>query len=222
MRQENSLFIQLSKDFGKKIAANLLGRQNMIDGHATPFIPSIGIKYHPFTKPEFFLKANFAKNYHEPTLNDLYYIPGGNPALKSEEGITADLVTRYSGIIGRSTFHFALNGYLSQIKNWIIWLPSAQGYWQPSNMKRVDASGFEFNGGLNGSILNFNYQINSSYGYTRSINKDAPGIWADESYGKQLPYIPVHSANLVANISRNGFHLTWMWNYYSKRYTTYN
>jgi iron complex outermembrane receptor protein len=89
-------------------------------------------------------------------------------------------------------------------------------------MKRVDASGFEFNGGLNGSILNFNYQINSSYGYTRSINKDAPGIWADESYGKQLPYIPVHSANLVANISRNGFHLTWMWNYYSKRYTTYN
>jgi len=87
-------------------------------------------------------------------------------------------------------------------------------------MKRVDASGIEFNAGLSGRLLNFNYQINSTYGYTKSINKDDPRNWADESIGKQLPYIPLHSANFLANISRNGYHLTWMWNYYSKRYTT--
>jgi len=220
VRTESSLFIQLSKDFGDKVAANILGRQNLIDGIATPFIPSFGIEYHPFTRPEFFIKSNLARNYHEPTLNDLYYIPGGNPGLKSEEGVTADFGTGYSGIIGKSTFHCTLNGYLSQIRNWIIWLPSPQGYWVPSNMKRVDASGFEFNTGLSGSISNFSYQFNGNYAFTRSINKDDPQNWADESVGKQLPYIPLYSANILANISRNGFHVTWMWNYYSKRYTT--
>lgn len=219
-RDESSLFIQLSKDFGEKLAANILGRQNIINGTATPFIPSLGIEYHPLTSPEFFIKSNLARNYHEPSLNDLYYIPGGNPALKSEEGVTADIGTGYSGIMGKTTFHCTLNGYLSQINNWIIWLPSTQGYWVPSNMKRVDASGFEFNTGFSGNISNFRYQFDGNYALTRSINRDDPQNWADESIGKQLPYIPLHSANFLANISRNGFHVTWMWNYYSKRYTT--
>lgn len=219
-RYQSSLFIQLSKDFGNKLAANILGRQNIVNGIATPFIPSFGIEYHPLTTPEFFIKSNFARNYHEPSLNDLYYIPGGNPGLKSEEGGTADLGTGYSGIIGQSTFHCILNGYFSQIRNWIIWLPSPQGYWVPSNMKRVDASGFEFNTGFNGKISDFNYQFNGNYALTRSINKDDPKNWADKSIGKQLPYIPLHSANILANISQSGFHVTWMWNYYSKRYTT--
>lgn len=219
-RYENSIFMQLSKDFGNKLAANILGRQNFINGIPTPFIPSFGVEYHPFTSPEFFIKGNLARNYHEPTLNDLYYIPGGNPALKAEKGVTSDLGTGFSGNIGKSNFHCTLNGYMSQIENWIIWLPSPQGYWVPSNMKRVDASGFEFNAGLNGSILEFRYQLNGNYALTRSINKDDPQNWADESYGKQLPYIPLHSANFLVNLSRNGYHVTWMWNYYSKRYTT--
>jgi outer membrane cobalamin receptor len=219
-RSENSIFIQLSKDFGDKAAAYILGRQNLIDGRLTAFMPSLGVEYHPFISRQFFLKANIARNYHEPSLNDLYYIPGGNPELKSEKGATTEAGTGYSGKIGNSTYHVNVNGYISEIENWIIWLPSPQGYWEPFNMKKVDASGLEFNTGLNGNILNFNYQFNGNYAYTRSINKDDPQNWADESVGKQLPYIPLHSANFLFDISRNGFHVTWMWNYYSKRYTT--
>lgn len=219
-RSENSVFIQLSKNFGEKFAANIIGRQNFIDGHRVPFIPSAGLEYRPLTDRQFFIKTNIARNYHEPSLNDLYYIPGGNPELKSEKGGTADIGTGYSGSIGKTTFHLALNGYVSRIENWIIWLPSPRGYWEPFNMKKVDASGLEFNTGFNGTILNFRYQFNGNYAYTRSINRDEPQNWADESIGKQLPYIPIHSANILADISRAGFHLTWLWNYYNKRYTT--
>jgi iron complex outermembrane receptor protein len=86
-------------------------------------MPSVGVEYHPFASHQFYIKTNIARNYHEPSLNDLYYIPGGNPELKSEKGATADIGTGYSGNIGKSSYHVTLNGYFSEIENWIIWLP---------------------------------------------------------------------------------------------------
>lgn len=219
-RQDHSFYLQLSKSFSKKLTANLLAREDFIGWQSTPFIPSAGIEYHPFRDEGYFLKGNIARNYHQPTLNDLYYIPGGNPDLKPEEGLMADLGTGYKGAIGNNSFHATLNGYYSRINNWIIWLPTPQGYWEPYNMKRVNTSGIELNMVISGKIYSFDYHFNGNYAFTRSINRDDPRNWADESIGKQLPYIPEHSANFLANLSRSGYHLTWLWTYYSERFTT--
>ena len=219
-RQDHSVYIQISKSFNDKFSANLLAREDFIGGKSTPFIPSAGIEYHPFRDKGYFLKGNLARNYHQPTLNDLYYIPGGNPQLKPEEGIMADMGSGYSGAIGNTTFHATLNGYFSRINNWIIWLPTPQGYWEPYNMKRVNASGFELNSGISGTLYSIDYHLNGNYAFTRSINRDDPRNWADESIGKQLPYIPKHSANLLVNLTRSGYHFTWLWTYYSERFTT--
>ena len=219
-REDQSVYLQISKSFGDKLSVNLLAREDVIGGRFTPFIPSAGIDYHPFRDKGFFLKGNLARNYHHPTLNDLYYIPGGNPQLIPEEGLMADLGGGYSGVVGTTNFHASVNSYYSRINNWIIWLPTPQGYWEPYNMKRVNASGLEINTGINGKLYAFDYHFNGNYGLTRSINRDDPRNWADESIGKQLPYIPLHSANILANISRSGYHLTWLWNYYSERFTT--
>jgi outer membrane cobalamin receptor len=219
-RQDQSIYVQISKSFGDKLSVTLLTREDFIGGKSNPFIPSAGIDYRPFRNKGFFLKGNLARNYHHPTLNDLYYIPGGNPDLKPEEGLMADLGSGYSGIVGKANFHASLNGYYSRINNWIIWLPTPQGYWEPYNMKRVNASGLEINTGIDGKLNVFDYHFNGNYSFTRSINRDDPRNWADESIGKQLPYIPLHSANILANISRSGYHLTWLWSYYSERFTT--
>jgi len=219
-RQDHSVYIQVSKSFSDKLTANLLAREDFIGGKSTPFIPSAGIEYRPFRDKGYFLKGNLARNYHQPTLNDLYYIPGGNPQLKPEEGIMADMGSGYSGAIGNTTFHATLNGYFSRINNWIIWLPTPQGYWEPYNMKRVNASGFELNSGISGKLYSIDYHLNGNYAFTRSINRDDPRNWADESIGKQLPYIPKHSANLLFNLAHSGYHFTWLWTYYSERFTT--
>ena len=219
-RQDHSAYVQLSKSFNDKLSANLLVREDLIGGKFTPFIPSAGIEYHPFRDKGYFIKGNLARNYHQPTLNDLYYIPGGNPLLKPEEGIMADMGTGYSGTNGNMTFHAALNGYYSRINNWIIWLPTPQGYWEPYNMKRVNASGIELNTGFSGKIYTIDYHVNGNYAFTQSINRDDPRNWADESIGKQLPYIPKHSSNILINLSRSGYHITWLWTYYSERFTT--
>ena len=219
-RQDHSAYIQLSKSFNDKLSANLLAREDLIGGKFTPFIPSAGIEYHPFRDKGYFIKGNLARNYHQPTLNDLYYIPGGNPRLKPEEGIMADMGTGYSGANGNMNFHATINGYYSRINNWIIWLPTPQGYWEPYNMKRVNASGIEVNTGFSGKIYTIDYHFNGNYAFTQSINRDDPRNWADESIGKQLPYIPKHSSNILINLSRSGYHVTWLWTYYSERFTT--
>jgi len=219
-RQENSASVQLSKTFNDQLSANLLVREDLINGIANPIIPSAGIGFRPFADKRYFLKGNLARNYHQPTLNDLYYIPGGNSLLKAEEGLMADLGGGYSGVIGKINFHADLNSYCSGINNWIIWLPAPQGYWEPYNMKRVNTSGIEFNTGISGKLYCASYHLNGNYAYSRSINRDDPRNWADESIGKQLPYIPRHSANIMGNLSFANFHFTWSWTYYSERFAT--
>lgn len=36
------------------------------------------------------VKASVSRNYRFPTLNDLYFLPGGNPDLKNEHGFSYD------------------------------------------------------------------------------------------------------------------------------------
>jgi len=219
-RYDNSVYFQLSKAFSDKLSANLMLREEFTGGKPTPLIPSAGFGYYPYRNKGYFLKGTLSRNYHQPTLNDLYYIPGGNPLLKAEGGLMADIGSGYSGVVRNTTFHAAINGYYSRINNWIIWLPTPQGYWEPYNMKRVNASGFELNTGIKGTLFSIGYHFNGNYAFTKSINRDEPRNWADESIGKQLPYIPEHSANFLVNLSRFSYHFTWLWTYYSERYTT--
>ena len=219
-RQEHSVYFQLSKSFNDKLSANLLAREEFIGDKSPAFIPSAGIEYHPFQDKGYFVKGNLARNYHQPTLNDLYYLPGGNPDLKAEEGLMADLGSGYAREAGNTIFNVSINGYYSRINNWIIWLPTLQGYWEPSNMKRVNTSGAELNAGISGKLRSLYYHFNGNYAFTRSINHDNPRSWADESIGKQLPYIPKHSANFSGTLSRSDYHITWIWTYYSERFTT--
>jgi iron complex outermembrane receptor protein len=220
-RMNQSYYLQISQLLSDRLSVNLALREDLAGGRTTPIIPSAGMEYYPFTDKDYFVKGNLARNFHQPTLNDLYFIPGGNPLLKPEEGLMADMGFGYTGKFSVKTrFQFALNGYYSRINNWIIWLPTPQGYWEPYNMKRVNASGVELNSEFQGSLSSVEYNIKGNYAFTRSINRDDPRNWADESIGKQLPYIPGHSANLRVNLSRLSYHFTWLWSYYSERFTT--
>ncbi len=219
-RIDHSLSVQLSNSFNDRLSANISARQDITGDKPTPVIPSAGIEYHPLAVKGYFLKGSLSRNYHQPSLNDLYYIPGGNPRLKAEEGYMADVGSGLSDTIGTIKLHGSITGYCSGINNWIIWLPTPQGYWEPYNMKRVNTSGLEFNVGISGKAESFDFKINGNYAVNKSINRDAPHSWADESVGKQLPFIPRKSANLVANISTMRYHFTWLWTYYSERFTT--
>ena len=88
------------------------------------------------------------------------------------------------------------------------------------NIRNVLSRGLEGSLKLNGSLGEVGYSFLSSYAYTRSTNYGDPLVWGDESFGKQLVYVPIHSGNLMAGVYYKSFSLNWQHNSYSERFTT--
>jgi iron complex outermembrane receptor protein len=109
---------------------------------------------------------------------------------------------------------------MSQVRDWIIWLPTFKGYWKPENIREVDVKGVETSVNVSGKNGSFSYSVKGLYAFTRSVNHTIPLNEEDISYGKQLPFIPVHSGNCFAMLGYRGWEISYLWNYYSQRYTT--
>lgn len=215
-RSENSLFGELETRLNPKLTAVLLLRESVIDFEHEALLPLLSLSYRPVSDNQLIFKGSIAYNSHPPTLNDLYYLPGGNPDLKSEKGAQVDFNVSDGFLLGNAMLHAGISLFHSNINNWIIWLPTFQGYWEPFNLEKVRSSGAEANIALNGSYRTVRYEIKANYAFTSTLNQTGNS----PAFGKQLPYIPLHSANLNFHLSYSKFYLDWMWNYYSKRYTT--
>ncbi|MBR6750409.1 MAG: TonB-dependent receptor, partial [Bacteroidaceae bacterium] len=166
-------------------------------------------------------KASISRNIRSPTLNDLYTVPGGNPDLKSEQGWTYDVGLSFA--VGRDKL-YSLSGSVSWfesfIKDWIIWLPTTQGFFSPRNLKDVHAYGVELQGNLALTLpKDWNIDLNGTFSWTPSINEGEPISAADQSIGKQLPYVPEFSSSVIGRLSWRKWTFTYKWCYYSERYT---
>lgn len=219
-RKELSGFLAVRTSFFDRLNLNFMFRQDWIDNSFVPFVPFFGFDYRVFKEVDFLFKGNIARNYHQPSLNDLYWQPGGNPDLLPEEGISSEVGLEYQKVLGTHLLKSEITAYRSDIDNWIIWIPSYKGYWEPRNIKRVLSQGIEYSLSLKGKINQVNYRINGNYAFTSSINYGDPLVWGDESYGKQLAYVPLHSGNVVLNLSYKGYSMTYQHNSYSERFTT--
>ena len=94
------------------------------------------------------MQANVARNYHHPTLNDMYWQPGGNPDLSPEEGYSRVKHQCYwETQLRLRSAPSATRAYrvlFAQINNWILWLPGFKGYWEPVNVAEVRSYGLEY------------------------------------------------------------------------------
>lgn len=155
-----------------------------------------------------------------PGMNDLYMVPGGNPELKPEYARSVETGIAFNKKAGKPGFTSSLVFYRSDIENWILWLPGFRGYWEPSNVKLVKTGGMELKLCAEAKVSGIQYIIRGDYAFTRSLNFGERNKISDQSYGKQLPYVPLHSANLNAHFERRGWFISYTWNYYSERFTT--
>jgi outer membrane cobalamin receptor len=219
-RNELSAMWAVRKSFNNRINLNLMLRQEWVDGKRMPFIPYLGMDVRLIQGADLVLKGNVARNYHLPSLNDLYWQPGGNPHLLPEEGYTLEAGVAYQRDLQNHLLKTEVSLYRSQIDNWIIWIPSYKGYWEPRNIRRVLSKGVECNIELQGYLSQFRYRLSGTYGYTSAVNQGDPLIWSDESYGKQLVYIPLHSGNLMALLGWGNLFFIYQYNAYSERFTT--
>lgn len=186
-----------------------------------PVIPSFFVEYTLWERIGLVAKASVARNYRFPSLDDLYFQPGGNADLGPERGFTYDGGLETSFSIGRFNVKADVSAFDSRISDWIQWTPDVRGFWRPSNVKRVHSYGIEAKAAVGYRPSDdWIVKLDGTFAWTPSINRGERVNSNDASYGKQLCYVPRISASLSPGVCWRGWTLTWNWNHYSERFTT--
>ncbi len=205
----------------KRIGLGVLLREEVFGDKVSAPVP--GLFAEALLVPEIGLtaKASGSRNSRFPTLNDLYTVPGGNPELKPEKGWVYDAgVSAGFSVSGRWHFAASANWFDSYISDWILWLPSPKGYYIPRNISEVHAYGVESEIGAELKAgTDWTLGLTAHYSWTASINTTSHIGDGDKSVGKQLPYIPRHSASAIARADWKGWALACKWQCYSERFT---
>ena len=205
----------------ERIGISVVLREEMYGKSWTPLIPAFFIDGIVSERGNIMLKASTSRNFRFPTLNDLYFLPGGNPNLKRESGWTYDIGMSFA--VGKEDVYSltgSVNWFDSHVKDWILWLPTTKGFFSPRNIKNVHAYGIECKS--NFSVLlgkECRLALNGTFSWTPSINEGEPMTAADQSIGKQLPYVPEWSSNISGRLYWKKWSLLYKWCYYSKRHT---
>lgn len=206
----------------ERLGLSVVLREEMYGREWAPVIPAFFADYTVSKHGSVVLKASVSRNFRFPTLNDLYFMPSGNPDLKKEHGFTYDGgVSFATGKTGRWSLAGSAVWFDSYIDDWIVWLPTFKGFWTPKNVKSVHAYGIELKANTDIKLAEgWQLGADGSFSWTPSINNGDPTDWADEAIGKQLVYVPEFSASATGRLTFRSWRLLYKWCYYSERFTT--
>ena len=180
-------------------------------------LPMLSLAFLPTSKKNIIIGFNIAQNVHFPTLNDLYWMPGGNPELESEKSTNAEINLQLKGLIGEGlNWKFDVSSFYGMVDNWILWQPSNKGYWEPQNVKQVEHSGAETSIGFSKKVGTWDLNFNGSYQFVNAVNK---GV-VDETLNKQLIYTPKHTAQWLLGVKRGQYWANVNYTFTDKRYIT--
>lgn len=153
---------------------------------ATPLIPTVGFETQLINALKVY--GNISRSYRLPTFNDLYWYPGGNPALKPESGWSEEIGLKANYRIKSITAEFTAAAFNSHIENWISWLPNTS-YWSPQNIMEVWSRGTETKTFVTIPYREVKFQLSVMTSYVLSTNEEVKSE-NDASLHRQLIYIP--------------------------------
>jgi len=139
--------------------------------------------------------VNVGYNSNYPSLNDLYWSPGGNENLKPESGPNSEFNLHYKPYKQKFTY-FQASAFSQRIYNYIQWQPGQAAYWSPTNIDQVYARGFNASANTTKQVFAKEFNFMFKYSYTRSTKS------TDK---QQLIYIPRHqfALSLTAHLYKN-------------------
>ncbi len=221
-RNTYEIFAKISKEFANFLKGEFLIRQDIVDGDYIPPMPLLGFSIKPIKTENLYFRLSTNLNYNLPSLNDLYWHPGGNPNLLPERGMQFDVGINYYKKYSRSINISAdISFYNSYISNWIQWVPSDYRYWTAKNIAFVHSRGIETAFSINGYLNNLFYKFSGQYSFNKSTNESDEAIEGGYS-GRQLIYVPLHSGNIFAFFKIKKFQLNWNTQFTGKRNTSLN
>ncbi|HRO42391.1 MAG TPA: TonB-dependent receptor [Flavipsychrobacter sp.] len=212
-QQKYALVVAYSyNDLKEKFKASVNLRDEVIDG-LNVFLPGISASY-AFTK-SFTIRANFQRTFRVPTLNELYYSPGGNKNLKPEKGWSIDAGYKLEKRISNFSLLHDVSVYNRVIEDWIIWLGGA--IWTPHNIASVHSRGIETENLFSLALHDWKLYLgfNASYIAATTMSSHIPN---DGSIGKQIPYTPKYSGQLNAGFGFRSLYFNYNHTYTGLRY----
>ncbi|MCB9202564.1 MAG: TonB-dependent receptor [Flavobacteriales bacterium] len=199
--------------FNSNLKSSINLNKSFSSQYTIPFTFDAGINYR--IKKNHSLNANFTTNYRVPTINDLYWNPGGNRNLKSEKGWIGELgyeLNKEINVLDNSvlTTRFFAQFHYGKISDWILWQPMNSGFWSPVNIQEVEIRGLETHVNFQLKIQTISLHYKNIYKYTESVN---------QKNNYQLSYIPLHTMNQSFGISFKNLSVNYGVNFVGKRYT---
>ncbi|MDG2344361.1 MAG: TonB-dependent receptor [Flavobacteriales bacterium] len=192
-------------------------RQVLNNNEFTPLTFSYGFNWKAFKQISIY--GNIGKIYRLPTINDLYWNPGGNINLQPENGYSNDVGLIASLNIKNIEIVFEPTLFNRKINNWIIWYPNGS-FWSPQNILSVWSRGIETATSVGFSIKNnlrFNMNFNSTYVLSTNEQAYYPN---DQSIGKQLIYTPYYVFNLDFSLVYKNIAFRYSHSYNGYRFTS--
>ena len=196
-------------------------RNDIVDDKSAGFFPTATLTYRmPLVKGLNF-NAGYSHNYRNPTLNDLYWYPGGNENLKAENGKTFDFDINYLYENVNFNLDFRSGLYYSKVNDWIQWVPTNYRYWMPKNVSEVMARGFETHLKMNYNFALWTFSVSGNYVYSHTTDESEYAQQYDAN-GKQLIYIPKHHANAFAEVRWKSWNMNYTLEFTGERTTSMN
>jgi vitamin B12 transporter len=182
--------LSLGKEKFSKIG--LVLREELYNQQFSPLLGLIGCSFGNKTR----LSASLSRNYRYPTLNDRYWVPGGNAALRPEKSLSGEFsILRWQPLGPQGILEYSLGGYWNEVDDWILWLPGNGNIWSPENVQHVQARGIEANFHWKDHFQNIfpwmYHDISLHYNFNDSRNQD----------GDQLIYTPQHNATFRLHLT---------------------
>lgn len=186
----------------------------------TVFCPVASISVQPFESRNFRLRAFYKESFRMPSFNDLYYTFVGNSSLRPEYTKQIDvglswLLDRPQGTL--RSVSIQADGYYNKVKDKIVAMPAANLFrWTMMNLGLVEIGGVEFGSNVKLSLpakLFLNLGLN--YTFQRAVDITP----SSTTFGEQIPYTPLHSGSLTANLEWREWQLNYSFIYTGDRYS---
>lgn len=137
------------------------------------------------------MEAGLARTVRLPTAGERYHLPGGNPDLRAERGVTGHVSAGTPTPLG----NFRLTLFGNQLRDRVLWRPLFAGpglqVFHPENVGRVRSVGLEsaLDGGAEWARASVSWRARGSRVRAEDVSDArAPG------FGHQLRYTPVTTA----------------------------
>lgn len=221
--QRGDLYALIRYQPTARLVTSLNMRQAFVTRYDPPFTPSFGLEYRLFDHAGWQLssRANVARSYRVPTLNERYWKTLGNPEIRPESGFSQDVgLTLARSEASRQTASLGVSAFRNRVRDWTYWNPD-RGY-RVENLQDVLAQGLEVQGQLNRRVGVWQLGGFGQYAYTRSTQLATYDPWAGDVVGKQLMYLPLHTASATAFIQRGPHRITLTWQGTDRRPYTFD